>query len=134
MADLDLLADAMATNDLAFDLNSDGTVDYGDRQYWVETLSNTFIGDSDLNGEFNSSDFVAVFSAAKYETGAEATWAEGDWNGDKVFDSSDFVAAFQGAGYENGARDGGLQTVPEPSAIGLLMMGAIAMLSFRKRR
>ena len=134
VADLELLADAMATNDLAFDLNSDGTVDYGDRQYWVETLSNTFIGDSDLNGEFNSSDFVAVFSAAKYETGAEATWAEGDWNGDKVFDSSDFVPAFQGAGYENGARDGGLQTVPEPSAIGLLMMGSIAMLSFRKRR
>ncbi len=134
VADLDLLAGAMGGDDASFDVNGDGSVDFGDRRAWVEELSNTYIGDANFDGQFNSSDFVAVFGAAKYENGEPATWAEGDWNGDKVFDSSDFVAAFTGAGYENGPRDGGLQTVPEPSAIGLVLIGTLAMLSFRRKR
>ena len=125
-ADLDLLAAAMQSGDGNFDLTGDGAVDFADRNYWVTTLSNTFIGDSNFDGEFNSSDFVAVFGAAKYETNQPATWSEGDWNGDGVFSSSDFVAAFDSGGYETGARDGGLQVVPEPSGILLICIGLIA--------
>ncbi|MCA9213834.1 MAG: hypothetical protein KDB27_12270, partial [Planctomycetales bacterium] len=113
VADIDLLTGGMQANDAAFDLNGDGNTDYADRVHWVETLSNTYIGDSNFDGEFSSADFVAVFTTAKYETGQPATWAEGDWNGDGLFSSSDFVAAFSGAGYEQGTRDGGLQVVPE---------------------
>lgn len=125
--DLDLLAEGMIANDINFDLNGDGNVDIADRIHWVEVLSNTYMGDADFNGQFNSSDFVAVFTAAKYETGQEATWAEGDWNGDKRFDSSDFVAAFTGAGYEAGERNGGLQTVPEPSGLALALVGLLVL-------
>jgi hypothetical protein len=132
--DLDLLAAEMTagTNNAAFDLNGDGVTDIGDRRFWVENLANTFIGDSNFDGEFSSADFVAVFIPAKYETGQAATWTEGDWNGDGVFSSSDFVAAFTGGGYENGPRDGGLQVVPEPSS--LLMLVGASLLLLRKRR
>ncbi|MCA9211646.1 MAG: PEP-CTERM sorting domain-containing protein [Planctomycetales bacterium] len=132
IADIDLLTAAMASNDPAFDLTGDGKTDLADRIHWLETLSNTYVGDSDFNGEFNSSDFVAVFSAAKYETGQTASWNEGDWNGDGVFNSSDFVAAFTGAGYEQGLREGGLQVVPEPSSIVLALTGLL-LFAIRRR-
>ncbi|MFC1758633.1 hypothetical protein ACFL2H_07680 [Planctomycetota bacterium] len=122
-SDLDLLATAMNDNDKAFDLNRDGTTDIADRTFWIENLANTFFGDSDFNGEFNSSDFVVVFATAKYENGEPATWVDGDWNGDQLFTSSDFVTAFRGAAYENGPRDGGLQTVPEPPCVALIVLG-----------
>ena len=130
--DLDLLAAAMTTNDAAFDLNNDGQVDFDDRKFWVEQLSNTFVGDSNFDGEFSSADFVAVFGQAKYETGEPATWSEGDWNGDGVFGSSDFVAAFSGGGYENGIRDGGLQVVPEPNGLALIAIGLAFLVRMRR--
>ena len=134
VADIDLLTAAITAGDNSFDLNGDNVVNAADRTFWVETLSNTYFGDSNFDGEFSSSDFVSVFGAAKYETGQAATWAEGDWNGDGVFSSTDFVAAFSGAGYEVGAREGGLQVVPEPSALGLLSIGALALLGLRRRK
>ena len=130
--DLDLLTTAMAANDVSLDLNGDNVTNINDRIFWIEQLANSYMGDSNFDGEFSSADFVAVFTTAKYETGEAATWAEGDWNGDGVFSSSDFVAAFSGAGYEQGAREGGLQTVPEPSAIVLAFL-AVAMMLGRRR-
>lgn len=131
-ADLDLLA-AAASDDLTFDVNGDGTVDAGDRAFWIEDLTNTFFGDSNFDGQFNSSDFVKVFTAAKYETGQSATWDEGDWNGDGEFSSADFVTAFTGAGYEAGERNGGLMVVPEPSTIGLAAIGLLSLIRRRRR-
>jgi hypothetical protein len=77
---------------------------------------NTYFGDSNLDGEFSSADFVTVFAAGKYETGAEAGWDAGDWNGDMIFDSSDFVTAFSGGGYELGPR-AAVASVPEPISL-----------------
>lgn len=133
--DLDLLATFMRDNNPEGDLNGDGVTNLSDRQIWITELANSFMGDSNFDGEFNSSDFVTVFVAAKYESGEPATWAEGDWNGGGEFDSADFVAAFQGQGYENGPRDGGLQVVPEPSSLVALMMAAASLFArVRKRR
>ncbi len=123
----------MGGADAGFDLNGDGTVNLADREFWVVDLTNTFMGDANFDGEFNSSDFVTVFGAAKYEKpGVAATWAEGDWDGDGFFTSSDFVTAFGGAGYENGAREGGLKVVPEPS--GLILLALSFCLAFRRCR
>ena len=129
--DLDLMVPAMVNDDPKFDLNGDGSVNHADRLFWIEELTNTYYGDANFDGQFNSSDFVTVFSAAKYEKDEPATWAEGDWNGDGRFNSSDFVIAFGGAGYEKGLREGGLQVVPEPSGILLLAVGCLAA---RRRR
>ena len=64
----------------------------------------TTVGDVNFDGVFNSSDLVAVFTAAKYELPkndprAAATYAEGDWNGDGYFTTSDLVYAFQNGRY-----------------------------------
>ena len=133
--DMDLLTAGVTAGDAAFDLNGDGNVNAADRDHWLVTLSNSYYGDSNFDGEFNSSDFVTVFGAAKYETGQPATWGEGDWNGDGEFNSADFVAAFSGAGYEQGPRDGGLQTVPEPSSYALLLscIGLIGLATRRRK-
>jgi hypothetical protein len=133
VADIDLQSAEMksATPNLGvFDENNDGAVTLADRLIWVEQHAKTWVGDSNFDGEFNSTDFVFVFTSGKYESGAMATWGEGDWNGDMVFDSSDFVAAFSSGGYEIGPR-AAVSAVPEPSSVALLLMG---MLPFIRRR
>ncbi len=140
-ADIDLLTDQMLSRqpDLVYDLDGDGSVNIRDRSIWVENLSNTFFGDSNFDGKFNSGDFVHVWQAAKYEKGLSATWEEGDWNGDKVFNSSDFCSAFGCGGYERSQRDGGLQVVPEPTTsalwlTNLLMTPGLRRIAFPRRR
>lgn len=132
--DLDLQAEKIGTNDPEFDLNGDGQVTYDDRVFWVEDASvkNSYIGDADLNGEFNSGDFVQVFTAGKYESGDAATWSEGDWTGDGLFNSGDFVAAFTSGGYELGPKNA-VASVPEPASIVMTLLGIIGLLTLRRR-
>lgn len=119
--DLDLMSEAMNLYDGRFDLNQDSKVDISDRRLWVATLKKTFMGDANLDGQFESGDLVAVFAAGKYETGAQASWTEGDWNGDRLFESGDLIEAFQEGGYEQGAR-AATAAVPEPSGwMGMLL-------------
>ena len=116
--DIDLLTNAILASDSSpqFDLNSDGQVNSSDRQEWVVELKSTYFGDANLDGEFNSSDFTAVFVVAEYEDGipSNSGWSDGDWDGDREFASSDFVQAFQGNGYEQGPR--AAVVVPEPGS------------------
>lgn len=135
-ADIDLLsADVRAeSNTASFDLNGDGAVNDQDRFRWIEELANTFVGDSNLDGEFNSSDFVAVFTGGEYEDGVagNSTWATGDWNGDSEFDSSDFVMAFTSGGYELGPKPG-TENVPEPTSLSLLLIATAFLVKRRGR-
>ena len=118
---------------LPFDINADGFVDDMDRTVWVIELKGTYFGDANLDGEFNSGDFVDLFKAGEYEDDIEdnSGWATGDWNGDRDFDSSDFVSAFTDGGYEQGPRP--TAAVPEPSSLVLLMLGLIGIAIQRRR-
>jgi len=71
-------------------------VDLDDLKILVEDCLQSKIADADLNGAFNSSDFVYVFRAGKYEDTVDdnANWSEGDWNCDGDFTSRDLVFAF----------------------------------------
>ena len=104
--DIDFLT--AAVNDRSesnrFDTDRDGDVDADDRTTWVHDIKQTWFGDANLDGEFNSGDFVSVFQVGKYETGDSASWAEGDWDGDGKFTSSDFMVAFQDGGFEAGPK------------------------------
>lgn len=118
--------------DTVFDLNSDGSVDESDLQVWVKDLKNTWIGDANLDGEFNSSDFVTVFTGGKFEKDEPAGWEDGDWNGDGRFGSGDFVAAFVDGGFEKGPRELA-NAVPEPSAA-TFVLAALFTLGLRRGR
>ena len=63
-------------------------------------------GDSNMDGIFDSSDFVIVFQAGEYEdnTPGNSTFEEGDWNGDGDFDTTDFVFVFQLGHYSRAAK------------------------------
>ncbi|MCA9216843.1 MAG: hypothetical protein KDB27_27425, partial [Planctomycetales bacterium] len=95
-----------------YDVNSDGVVDNKDREHWIEDLFGTSFGDANLDGVFDSADFVLIFTAGEYEdnidsvpsTGRNSTWAEGDWDGDGEFTTSDFVVALQTGKYVAASR------------------------------
>ena len=71
-------------------------------------------GDADMDLDFDQLDLVQVSIAAKYLTGAAATWGEGDWNGapggeqgnppagDGKFDQLDIISALAGGRYLTG--------------------------------
>ncbi len=59
--DLDLQAVEIASglDPPEFDLTGDGFVNDADRIFWLHDLKGTWVGDADLNGLFDSGDFVA---------------------------------------------------------------------------
>jgi hypothetical protein len=133
-ADIDLLTaeSAAGTNGVAFDLDGNGAVDKADVTSWAKDLKKTWIGDANVDGEFNSTDLVVLFSAGKYENAQAAVWTEGDFNGDGVFTTSDLVDALQDGGYEQGPV-GAVSAVPEPSSM-VLGLGTLLCLRLRRRR
>lgn len=131
-ADIDALTAAIASGDASFDLNGDAVVDAGDRTVWITEIKNTWFGDANLDGEFNSSDFVNVFTSGKFEAGINASWAEGDWDGDGKFTTGDFVAAFTDGGFEVGPR-GATQAVPEPSSLVVVTLAFLFGLRVRRK-
>jgi hypothetical protein len=138
-ADIDALTSAArgGLNPAEFDLNADGLVNGDDRLVWINDIKNTYLGDSDMDGEFGTKDFVTVFTAGQYEdaTPNNSTWATGDWNGDGDFGTPDFVAAFTAGGYEKGPKPGGpnAAAVPEPSSLVLIAVGILSIVRRRRR-
>jgi hypothetical protein len=128
--EIDALSEAVRSgnDDGFFDLDQDGVVDTEDRRVWIEVVNDTYFGDSNLDGQFDSSDFVHVFQAGLYETNQDANWSTGDWDGDARFSSADFVVAFQSGAYEKGFRLEQPPAVPEPSPIlSTLLAGSIIL-------
>lgn len=109
--------------DAQSDFNFDQLVDATDLDFWVHDLKQTYFGDANLDGEFNSSDMVAVFSVGQYEDSivGNSSWSTGDWDGDREFTSSDLVLAFSDGGYEQGPRQS-VVPVPEPSLLSWLLL------------
>jgi hypothetical protein len=127
LADIELLSAEVraGTNQAQFDLTGDGSVNQLDRSEWVIDIKNTWFGDANLDGLFNSGDLVTVFQEGKFETPDAATWLQGDWNGDGLFSSGDLVTAFQDGGYEAGPRPVPA-AVPEPTPLLMLLLAAAA--------
>ena len=102
-ADIDLLCKEIQAGGLDddFDLTGDGSVNQADVEELVSRIMGIPFGDSDLNGVFDSTDFVQVFTRGQYEDSIDGNsgWADGDWNCDGDFTSSDLVVAFQRGGY-----------------------------------
>ena len=127
--DLDILTKnvAVGATNLKLDIDDNESVSVSDVYHWVTELKSTWLGDANLDGEFNSRDLVDVFKSGKYESGHMASWAEGDWNADERFDSSDIIVAFQDSGYEVGARTLAL-AVPEPTSWSMVILGLLGIV------
>ena len=68
-ADVNLFCSGLHANDRRFDLNGDGRVGDDDLELLVHDSLGTSFGDADLNGVFDSTDFVQIFTAGEYEDG-----------------------------------------------------------------
>ena len=93
------------------DLNRDAILDASDLRILLQETLGSSIGDSNLDGKFDSSDFVHVFKLGHYDDDVigNSNWTHGDWNVDGEFDSSDLVWAFQVGDFETA---GGNETPP----------------------
>ena len=90
----------------AFDYDKSGELDVPDMDVYLERIFSSGPGDVNLDGLFDSSDYVAVFQKGEYEDGlvGNSSWADGDWNCDGEFDSLDVVFTFQSGRYEQELR------------------------------
>jgi hypothetical protein len=122
---------AARTNPQPYDLTGDSLVDEQDVKFWIKDLFNSWVGDANLDQEFNSSDLVSVLASGTYEAQIEAVWSTGDFNGDGRANSTDLVAALADGGYEQG-KPPAANAVPEPASSLLLLVGLL-MLSGRSR-
>ena len=136
IADMDLLTTALriGSQKEIYDLNLDGQVDQQDRTTWVHDVKQTWFGDANLDGYFDSADLTRVFQSAEYEDGIalNSGWADGDWNGDGDFDSSDMIVAFRDGGYESGPRP--VASVPEPQLVLPLLGTVLLRVGYSRRR
>ncbi len=135
VSDIDdlMLQVAADENPLAYDLNNDGLVNTEDIHVWVKNLANTWIGDANLDGEFNSGDLINILAAGTYEVDVEAGWASGDFDGSGRFDSGDLIFALADGGYEAGPR-AAVASVPEPTTIISLLTAVIALAGVSQSR
>lgn len=136
--DIELLSQAVrdGNTDSIYDLNGDSVVNGDDRLTWINDLANTYVGDSDLNGVFDSGDLVFVFSKGEYEdnVASNSTWADGDWDGNGDFDSADFVIAFSAGGYDQPPKAATAASVPEPTTGLLTLLASLALCMLRRSR
>lgn len=87
--DIDRLQEAVIQQTIEdrFDLNGDGRLTEADVDTLVEDILNTQRGDTNLDGEVNFADFLALSASF----GATGGWSQGDATGDQMVDFEDFL-------------------------------------------
>ena len=104
--DLNQLCVGVRTQTPGFDVNGDGSIDLSDVGFMLTNVLQSVVGDTNLDGVFDSADLVNIFQTGQYEDGANlnSNWSDGDWNCDGDFTSSDLVTAFQAGTYSSAAK------------------------------
>ncbi len=141
-ADINALTEAIATGstDLAFDMNGDGSITLSDVTEagtgWLAvggannpgaTGGGAFlVGDADLNGSVEVSDFN-IWNGRKF-TSSNA-WCQADFNADGVVDVPDF-----NSWNSNKFQSSSPAAVPEPGAFGLICLAGIVLAWHIRRK
>jgi hypothetical protein len=97
--DLALFCQGYQMADPSLDRDGDGQVTIEDFAAMVQAGWQTSLGDTDLNGVFDSTDLVQAFVYGRYESALPATWISGDRDCDGRFTSRDLIWAFRSGGY-----------------------------------
>jgi Tol biopolymer transport system component len=122
--DINLITKAvrLGVNAPGFDLNADNEVHASDRDYWVESLANTWYGDANLDGRVDATDLNVL--ALSWRADDTTSWGQGDFNGDGLVNAADLNDLALNW------RSGTLQAsaVPEPSAVSLLWLASLAAI------
>ena len=123
--DVDRQCGSLASKESSIDLNDDNTSNYADLLYLIRDILGTDLGDSNLDGRFDSSDLVHIFRRGQYEDEfvANSNWGDGDWDCDGEFGTSDLVAAFRAGSYVTAATASD-STHPAPQ----LPIAAVALI------
>ena len=127
--DLDLLTLALGemSADALFDVNLNGTFDEADRIHWIESLSGSLLGDTDLNGSVDFLDFLALANGfGMSDTG----WTGGDFDGSGSTDFLDFLTLANNFGKSATVAT----AIPEPTSRVLMLAGFAAICSTRRLR
>ena len=100
------------------DLNGSGNVNWDDLEYLVHEKMNLWFGDANLDGAFNTTDLVSVFTVGEFhdDLAGNSTWASGDWDGDGDFTGRDLDVAIADGAYESRSF---AAPVPEPTTASL---------------
>ncbi len=87
--DIDLLAQARRTGstDPLFDLDADGSVEFGDTDHLVTVILGTVFGDANLDRQVEDADLSLLLT--NFGTQQTATWLQGDFNGDGDVEDAD---------------------------------------------
>jgi hypothetical protein len=130
VGDLDIQAEELRSQSHlgTFDLNGDRRVDLEDRIAFVTGFAKTVIGDSNLDGQFDSTDLVLIFQSTEYEDAfpLNSGWARGDWDGDGDFTTRDLVFALQAGQFEIG--EGAI--IPEPQSFWQVILTLLLVNSY----
>ena len=126
--DLNRLTDEirMITEDWRFDLDGSRSVNLGDRNFWVTEIKSTTFGDSNLDGDVNFLDFLALAE----NFGEAGDWDQGDFDGNGEVDFLDFLALAENFGESVPAA----AAVPEPTTSLLAAFGVLGLMGIRRRR
>lgn len=119
--DIDLMYDAidLGVTHERFNLDGAGTVDAADATALIETVFATAFGDANLDRKVTLLDLNTL--GAKF--GQPGGWADGDFNGDDTVTLLDLNIIGANFGFDGATAP----AVPEPSALTLLLVGALAL-------
>ncbi len=107
----------------------------------------TYYGDADLSGTVTGNDYTMIDHG--FTTAGSTGWQNGDFNYDGHIDGSDYSLIDNAFNTQSGSLAasaasqiavntseiaGSAAAVPEPTTLGLLSVGAIGLLSRRRRR
>lgn len=127
--DIDTLYANFGSSAWIYDIDGNGTTSLSDVETLLEDLLGTRRGDANLDRQVSLLDLNTLGT----NFGQAAGWAGGDFNGDGQVTLLDLNALGAEFGFDNSASARALPSVPEPGAIVLLGLGALALVRRRSR-